>query len=184
MPRSARCWIAWLSSAALILLAAPAPTAAQEARPKESKPEKGGKDGDKDRPSYEIQVLAVQATRKTSETPDELKGITKVLKDALPGYTGFKVLKKLTGTTKEGDAFKGDLGSGFKIAVTPEGRSDDMRKLRVRITQPPDKDKDKGRGKPSERETLIEIKSGTSQPYSFIHPDDKEDRFVILVSAK
>lgn len=178
----------WLVSVAALAGLAPVSAFAQE-KPKDKRPEKNEKPekGDKKEPEtakFEIQAIAIQATKKNSEVDKDLKPMVKTLQDTISGFTGFKLLKKVNGPAGKNEAFSADLPNGFKIKATPEDRTGDTIKLRVKITPPPEKGKERDKADDKDPGTLYQIKSGTSQLISYKHPDDKEDKYVIAVSAK
>src|SRR5262245_16538568 len=174
---------AWFVSVAVFSISCGVPAVAQD-KPREKKNEKAEKGEKKESTKFELQALAIQATKKNAEVDKDLKPMVKTLQQTISGFTGFKLLKRATGSAEKGEAFSSELPNGFKIKITPEERTGDTVKLRVKITPPAEKGKEKEKADERDRGNLYEIKSGTSQIITYQHPDEKEDKYVIAVSAK
>ena len=129
------------------------------------------------KPTYDVQVLAIRATKSNKEVSPELKSIAKELMKL--GYTGFKLEKKIGGKVPEGGTFSGALVGGYSIKVTPlSPDKKDYVKLKVEVLK-----REGGKDKP-EITTTVSAKRGRYWLQNLPYPGAADDRLIIAVSAR
>ena len=132
----------------------------------------------KQKRSYDVQVLAIRATKSHKEVSPELKPIAKELAKRF-GFTGFKQEKKVEGKVEEGKQLSGALVSGYSIKITPlEPDKKGYVKMKVEITK-----KEKGKDKP-EMTTTVSTKRGRFWLQGVPYGDGSDDYLIIAVSAR
>jgi len=133
---------------------------------------------EKKKPTYDVSVLAIRATKSNNEISPELKPIAKELK-AYSKYTGFKLEKKKTERVNEGKVLAVDLVSAFKVKVTPVERKGSRVKLKIEVTR--------RHGKKERRllNTTVTLNRGKYHLQGGWKIDSKsEDVLIIAVSAR
>lgn len=81
-----------------------------------------------------VMVWAIQATKSNDKISPELKPIAKQLKRQVK-FTGYRVVKKVSGSVEFGKPHRASLVGGYKAELTPLSQSKGRIKLRAKITE-------------------------------------------------
>jgi hypothetical protein len=81
-----------------------------------------------------VEVLVIRATTKNKDISPELKELADKLRKQFK-YTGFKLEKRLAGTTDLGVAYKTPLIGDYEAAITPQKREGKRLTLQMRVAK-------------------------------------------------
>lgn len=103
-----------------LLLLAPPAAAADDKKPEDKK--------------AAVEVLVIRATTKNKDISPELKDLADKLRKQFK-YTGFKLERRISGTTDLGTAYKTPLIGDYEASVTPQKRDGKRLTLQVRVSR-------------------------------------------------
>ena len=114
------------------------------------------------KPTHDVTVWAIRATKSNSEISPDLRPIAEQLKKQFK-YTGFKLEKKAAKPgVDEGSTFSASLIAGFSARITPVERKDNRIKLKIEVIQR------KGKQQRPRMRTTVTIDRGRF-PVSYTH---------------
>lgn len=93
----------------------------------------GQQDDDRQKPTYQVRVLAIRASKDKTETSKELEPIAAALRKRFSEYKGFQLEKKSQGSVKEDKAFSASLIPDYTLKVTPLATEGKRVKLRLEL---------------------------------------------------